>query len=217
VDRDGLPPYPTKRPRWPRPRGLPGGLAYTPTSRPGGASASRPPHRPRTPHVLLTTRAGVRLPGRPRWARTPTLLVDTYDISQASQRDRGRRPGAARPSRLDSGDLSVLAAQSRLLLDSLGATETKIVVSGDLRRVLDRRAGRRAGGQLRRGHRRGQRVRRADRGAVYKLSRWMAAGGQAQRTQGHGGRPQDRDPAAQADGHGDRGDCRLPGYRTGSR
>src|SRR5256886_2650031 len=32
----------------------------------------------------------------------------------------------------DSGDLSVLAQQSRDLLDELGATETKIVVSGDL-------------------------------------------------------------------------------------
>ena len=37
-----------------------------------------------------------------------------------------------RAIRIDSGDLSVLAAQSRALLDSLGATETKIVVSGDL-------------------------------------------------------------------------------------
>jgi nicotinate phosphoribosyltransferase len=37
-----------------------------------------------------------------------------------------------RSIRIDSGDLSVLAAQSRELLDSLGAAETKIVVSGDL-------------------------------------------------------------------------------------
>ena len=37
-----------------------------------------------------------------------------------------------RAIRIDSGDLSVLAAQSRELLDSLGATDTKIVVSGDL-------------------------------------------------------------------------------------
>jgi nicotinate phosphoribosyltransferase len=34
--------------------------------------------------------------------------------------------------RIDSGDLSVLAAQSRQLLDSLGAVDTRIVVSGDL-------------------------------------------------------------------------------------
>ena len=37
-----------------------------------------------------------------------------------------------RAVRIDSGDLSVLAQQSRQLLDSLGATETQIVVSGDL-------------------------------------------------------------------------------------
>ena len=37
-----------------------------------------------------------------------------------------------RAIRIDSGDLSVLAAHSRDLLDSLGATDTQIVVSGDL-------------------------------------------------------------------------------------
>src|SRR5581483_10874553 len=34
--------------------------------------------------------------------------------------------------RIDSGDLSVLAAQSRALLDELGAPDVKIIVSGDL-------------------------------------------------------------------------------------
>jgi nicotinate phosphoribosyltransferase len=61
-----------------------------------------------------------------------TLLVDTYDISEGIRRAvavAGTDLGAVR---IDSGDLSVLAAQSRALLDSLGATETKIVVSGDL-------------------------------------------------------------------------------------
>ena len=37
-----------------------------------------------------------------------------------------------RAVRIDSGDLSVLASESRALLDSLGATDTQIVVSGDL-------------------------------------------------------------------------------------
>jgi nicotinate phosphoribosyltransferase len=37
-----------------------------------------------------------------------------------------------RAIRIDSGDLSVLAQHSRELLDSLGATDTKIIVSGDL-------------------------------------------------------------------------------------
>jgi len=61
-----------------------------------------------------------------------TLLVDTYDISQGIRNAiavAGPELGAVR---IDSGDLSVLAVQSRQQLDSLGATETKIVVSGDL-------------------------------------------------------------------------------------
>jgi nicotinate phosphoribosyltransferase len=61
-----------------------------------------------------------------------TLLVDTYDISTGIRNAvevAGPKLGAIR---IDSGDLSVLAAQSRELLDSLGATDTKIIVSGDL-------------------------------------------------------------------------------------
>jgi nicotinate phosphoribosyltransferase len=61
-----------------------------------------------------------------------TLLVDTYDISEGIRTAiavAGTDLGAIR---IDSGDLSMLAAQSRQLLDSLGATETKIIVSGDL-------------------------------------------------------------------------------------
>src|SRR5947207_1226909 len=61
-----------------------------------------------------------------------TLLVDTYDISQGIRNGIAVAGPELRAIRLDSGDLSVLAAQSRQLLDSLGATETKIVVSGDL-------------------------------------------------------------------------------------
>jgi nicotinate phosphoribosyltransferase len=61
-----------------------------------------------------------------------TLLVDTYDI------DRGIRTAieVAGPEldaiRIDSGDLGVLAVQARRLLDQLGATATRIVLSGDL-------------------------------------------------------------------------------------
>jgi nicotinate phosphoribosyltransferase len=61
-----------------------------------------------------------------------TLLVDTYDIAQGIRNAVAVAGPGLRAIRIDSGDLSVLAAQSRELLDSLGATETKIVLSGDL-------------------------------------------------------------------------------------
>jgi nicotinate phosphoribosyltransferase len=61
-----------------------------------------------------------------------TLLVDTYDISQGIRSAIEVAGPELRAIRIDSGDLSVLAAQSRQLLDSLGAVDTKIVVSGDL-------------------------------------------------------------------------------------
>lgn len=61
-----------------------------------------------------------------------TLLVDTYDITAGiatAIEVAGPQLGAVR---IDSGDLSVLAVQAREQLDSLGATSTRIVVSGDL-------------------------------------------------------------------------------------
>ena len=61
-----------------------------------------------------------------------TLLVDTYDIGlgiEAAIEVAGPGLGAIR---IDSGDLAVMAHQSRAQLDSLGATGTRIVVSGDL-------------------------------------------------------------------------------------
>jgi len=61
-----------------------------------------------------------------------TLLVDTYDISrgiEAAIEVAGPGLGAIR---IDSGDLAVMAHQSRAQLDRLGATDTQIVVSGDL-------------------------------------------------------------------------------------
>jgi nicotinate phosphoribosyltransferase len=61
-----------------------------------------------------------------------TLLVDTYDV-QSAVRDAidlaGPGLGAVR---IDSGDLLVIAAQVRDQLDRLGATGTRIVVTGDL-------------------------------------------------------------------------------------
>jgi nicotinate phosphoribosyltransferase len=61
-----------------------------------------------------------------------TLLVDTYDIAQGIRNAIAVAGPDLGAIRIDSGDVSVLAAQSRELLDSLGATKTKIVVSGDL-------------------------------------------------------------------------------------
>src|SRR6476659_7162914 len=61
-----------------------------------------------------------------------TLLVDTYDITRGIElaiEVAGPELGAIR---IDSGDLAVMARHSRELLDSLGATGTRIVVSGDL-------------------------------------------------------------------------------------
>ncbi|WP_127783558.1 nicotinate phosphoribosyltransferase [Rhodococcus sp. X156] len=61
-----------------------------------------------------------------------TLLVDTYDIHNGiatAIEVAGPELGAVR---IDSGDLGVMAAQARAQLDSLGATKTRVVLSGDL-------------------------------------------------------------------------------------
>jgi len=61
-----------------------------------------------------------------------TLLVDTYDVAEAVRLGvevAGPELGAVR---LDSGDLGQLAEQVRAQLDSLGATDTRIVVTSDL-------------------------------------------------------------------------------------
>jgi nicotinate phosphoribosyltransferase len=61
-----------------------------------------------------------------------TLLVDTYDITagiRAAVEVAGPGLGAIR---IDSGDLAVHAFQAREQLDSLGATRTRIILSGDL-------------------------------------------------------------------------------------
>jgi nicotinate phosphoribosyltransferase len=61
-----------------------------------------------------------------------TLLVDTYDVDQGIRTAievAGPELGAIR---LDSGDLPTLATHARELLDSLGATGTRIIVTSDL-------------------------------------------------------------------------------------
>ena len=64
--------------------------------------------------------------------RGTTLLVDTYDVEEAVRAAveiAGPELGAVR---LDSGDLALLAQDVRKLLDSLGATHTRIIVTSDL-------------------------------------------------------------------------------------
>ena len=61
-----------------------------------------------------------------------TLLVDTYNIEQAVRtgvRITGGKLGAVR---IDSGDLTATAREVRALLDELGATNTRIIVTSDL-------------------------------------------------------------------------------------
>jgi nicotinate phosphoribosyltransferase len=61
-----------------------------------------------------------------------TLLVDTYDITAGIATAVAVAGVGLGAIRIDSGDLGVLARQARAQLDSLGATTTRIVVSGDL-------------------------------------------------------------------------------------
>jgi nicotinate phosphoribosyltransferase len=61
-----------------------------------------------------------------------TLLVDTYNTDEGVRKAievAGTELGAVR---IDSGDLGVEVARVRALLDSLGATKTKITVTNDL-------------------------------------------------------------------------------------
>ncbi|MFD4174594.1 MULTISPECIES: nicotinate phosphoribosyltransferase [Streptomyces] len=64
--------------------------------------------------------------------RGTTLLVDTYDVTEAVRAAveiAGPELGAVR---IDSGDLLLVAHRVRQQLDELGATDTKIVVTSDL-------------------------------------------------------------------------------------
>ena len=64
--------------------------------------------------------------------KSTTLLVDTYDVTEAVRlavEVAGPELGAVR---LDSGDLGELAHQVRTQLDELGAKDTRIVVTSDL-------------------------------------------------------------------------------------
>ncbi len=61
-----------------------------------------------------------------------TLLVDTYDVEQAVRAGVEMTGGRLGGVRLDSGDLALAAREVRDLLDDLGATQTRIIVTSDL-------------------------------------------------------------------------------------
>lgn len=61
-----------------------------------------------------------------------TLLVDTYDVTTGVANAVAAAGTGLGAVRIDSGELGVLARQVREQLDRVGATRTRIVVSGDL-------------------------------------------------------------------------------------
>jgi nicotinate phosphoribosyltransferase len=61
-----------------------------------------------------------------------TLLVDTYDVPTAVKTAVELAGSALGAVRIDSGDVAKVASGVRAQLDSLGATTTKIIVTGDL-------------------------------------------------------------------------------------
>ena len=61
-----------------------------------------------------------------------TLLVDTYDVTTGVANAVAAAGTGLGAVRIDSGELGVLARQVRDQLDQLGATRTRILVSGDL-------------------------------------------------------------------------------------
>ncbi|MGH3542820.1 MAG: nicotinate phosphoribosyltransferase [Mycobacterium sp.] len=61
-----------------------------------------------------------------------TLLVDTYDVTTGVANAVAAAGTGLGAVRIDSGELGMLARQVREQLDRLGATQTRIMVSGDL-------------------------------------------------------------------------------------
>ncbi|QYJ05301.1 nicotinate phosphoribosyltransferase [Nocardioides panacisoli] len=61
-----------------------------------------------------------------------TLLVDTYDIADGIRTAVEVAGTALGGVRIDSGDLAEEAGKARALLDELGATQTRIIVTSDL-------------------------------------------------------------------------------------
>ena len=131
--RDGLAAHPRAGRGRRGPGRLPGRLRLD--VQPGRPARVRHPdrrHRRARLHPAARRRGG-RLPGPDRHARRRHHAARRHLRHHRRHRDRGRggRPGLG-AIRIDSGDLGVLARQARAQLDSLGATDTRIVVSGDL-------------------------------------------------------------------------------------
>ncbi|WP_017590566.1 nicotinate phosphoribosyltransferase [Nocardiopsis ganjiahuensis] len=61
-----------------------------------------------------------------------TLLVDTYDVERAVRHAVELAGPGLGAVRIDSGDLAKTASRVRAQLDALGATGTRVVVTGDL-------------------------------------------------------------------------------------
>jgi nicotinate phosphoribosyltransferase len=61
-----------------------------------------------------------------------TLLVDTYDVTAAVRSAVSVAGTSLGAVRVDSGDLAAVAFAVRAQLDSLGATSTRIILTGDL-------------------------------------------------------------------------------------
>lgn len=61
-----------------------------------------------------------------------TFLVDTYDMEDGIRRAVDAAGPALAAIRVDSGDLGAMARRARELLDELGATRTRVIVTGDL-------------------------------------------------------------------------------------
>ncbi len=61
-----------------------------------------------------------------------TLLVDTYDVETGIREAVAAAGSGLGAIRVDSGDLGALARRARELLDELGASQTKVIVTGDL-------------------------------------------------------------------------------------
>jgi len=64
--------------------------------------------------------------------RATTLLVDTFDVAAAVRSAVSVAGPSLGAVRVDSGDLAAVAFSVRSQLDSLGATDTRIILTGDL-------------------------------------------------------------------------------------